>query len=83
MLIGVRGPRRRAGTGAAAFRAAVRNRRGGLAPANRTGYRLEARDTEGGVVYRDSLVTITAIPVPHANWRHALAYRFEAASQEQ
>ncbi len=77
-VIGPPGTRRLAGKLVEAFQADVRNRLGGLEPANRTGYRLEARDTEGGVVYQDSLVTITAIPVPHANWRHAFAYRFDA-----
>jgi ribonuclease BN (tRNA processing enzyme) len=27
---------------------------------------------------RDSNVTVTAIAVPHANWKHAFAYRFES-----
>ena len=77
-VVGPPGTRRLAGKLADAFQPDVDNRLAGLEPANRTGYRLEARDTEGGVVYRDSLVTITAIPVRHANWRHAFAYRFDA-----
>ena len=31
----------------------------------------------GGVIYRDSNVTVTAYETPHANWKHALGYRFD------
>jgi ribonuclease Z len=30
-----------------------------------------------GVVYRDSLVTVTAFEVPHGKWPHAYGYRFQ------
>ena len=35
----------------------------------------------GGVVYRDSNVVVTAIPVPHDGWEHAYGYRFETADR--
>lgn len=76
-VIGPPGTRRLARRLADAFQVDVDNRLGGLEPANRTGYRVAAQETKGGIVYRDSLVTITAIPVPHANWRYAFAYRFD------
>jgi ribonuclease BN (tRNA processing enzyme) len=79
-VIGPPGTRRLVTRLADAFRADVENRLGGLEPANRTGYRARAEETKGGVVYRDSLVTITAVPVPHANWETSLAYRFDAGS---
>jgi ribonuclease BN (tRNA processing enzyme) len=40
------------------------------------GWRIEATEVKPGVVYRDSTVTVTAIPVPHTNWEHAFGYRF-------
>ncbi|MEP6692986.1 MAG: MBL fold metallo-hydrolase [Gemmatimonadaceae bacterium] len=61
---------------AAAYSADVRNRTTGLEPANKTGWRVIGRDVKPGVVYHDSNVTVTAFAVPHANWEHALGYRF-------
>jgi ribonuclease BN (tRNA processing enzyme) len=42
------------------------------------GYRVEARETRGGVVYDSGGVTITAIRVPHGEWEYAFAYRVDA-----
>lgn len=42
------------------------------------GYRVEARETRGGVVYDSGGVKITAIRVPHGEWEYAFAYRVEA-----
>ena len=36
-----------------------------------------ASDVAAGVVYRDSLVTVTAFRVPHGAWAHAYGYRFQ------
>jgi ribonuclease BN (tRNA processing enzyme) len=60
-----------------AWSADIANRRGGFQPHTGEGWRVEATDVTGGVVYRDSNVTVTAIPVPHAGWPVALGYRFE------
>jgi ribonuclease BN (tRNA processing enzyme) len=60
-----------------AYRPDIENRRGKLQPHTPEGWRVEATDITGGMVYRDSNVTVTAIPVPHAGWDVALAYRFE------
>jgi ribonuclease BN (tRNA processing enzyme) len=46
-------------------------------PHTRDGWRVAATDIAPGVVYRDSNVTVTAIPVPHTNWDQAFGYRFE------
>jgi len=78
VVIGPPGTRRLVTKLAEAFSADVDARLGGLEPANRTGYRARVEESKGGVVYRDSLVTITAVPVPHANWELAFAYRFDA-----
>jgi ribonuclease BN (tRNA processing enzyme) len=50
-------------------------------PANKTGYGATAHDVGEGVVYRDSLVTVTALGVPHGEWKHALGYRFQTADR--
>ena len=45
-------------------------------PSNKTGYGGAGHDVPAGVVYRDSLVTVTAFEVPHGKWAHAYGYRF-------
>jgi ribonuclease BN (tRNA processing enzyme) len=65
-----------------AWRADIENRTTGLQPHTRDGWRVEATDVAaGGVVYRDSNVVVTAIPVPHDGWEHAYGYRFETADR--
>lgn len=56
----------------------VRIRLEGLEPANDRGHRVEARDVEPGVVYRDERVTVIAFTVAHGSWPQAYGYRFEA-----
>jgi ribonuclease Z len=46
-------------------------------PSNKTGYGARAHDVPAGVVYRDSLVTVTAFEVSHGKWPHAYGYRFD------
>lgn len=61
-----------------AYAADVENRITGLEPIDTTGYKVTVHEiAEGGIVYRDSNVTVTAIPVQHANWRYAYGYRFD------
>lgn len=55
----------------------IANRTQGLQPHTAGGWRVEARDIVEGVVYRDSLVTVTAFPVPHNGWKVSLGYRLE------
>jgi len=64
-----------------AWAADIANRTGYLQPHTREGWRISAQEVEGGVVYRDSSVTVTAIRVPHANWEVALGYRFATADR--
>jgi ribonuclease BN (tRNA processing enzyme) len=61
-----------------AYGADIENRRTGLQPHTEQGWRVDATDVGAGVVYRDSNVTVTAFEVPHANWEHALGYRFDS-----
>lgn len=60
-----------------AWREDIRVRTNGLERGVPGGWRVEVRETSGGVVYDSGGVTIRAIPVPHGNWKHALGYRID------
>jgi ribonuclease BN (tRNA processing enzyme) len=60
----------------AAYSEDIEMRLNGGEPANKTGYGGVAHEVPAGVVYRDSLVTVTAFEVPHGKWAHAYGYRF-------
>ena len=61
-----------------AYGADIINRTTGQQPHTEAGWKIEARDVvAGGEVYRDSNVTVTAIPVHHDGWQVAFGYRFE------
>jgi ribonuclease BN (tRNA processing enzyme) len=60
-----------------AWRQDIRIRTEGDQPHTPDGWKVDATDIAPGVVYRDSNVTVTAIPVPHTNWDQAFGYRFE------
>lgn len=62
----------------AAYDADIHNRLDGLQPSNKTGIKVNVHVVKPGVVYRDSIVTVRAFEVPHANWEHAFGYRFES-----
>jgi ribonuclease BN (tRNA processing enzyme) len=64
----------------AAYEADIKERLGGLEPANETGWRVEAHDVEPGVVYRDDDVVVEAFAVDHGSWR-AYGYKFQAADR--
>lgn len=50
-------------------------------PSNPTGYGGRGHDVSPGVVYHDSLVTVTAFAVPHGSWKRAYGYRFDTADR--
>jgi ribonuclease BN (tRNA processing enzyme) len=60
-----------------AYSADIENRTTGLQPHTDDGWKVDAHDVTSGVIYQDSNVTVTAYETPHANWKHALGYRFE------
>lgn len=66
---------------AAAYEEDIRRRIEGLQPQNPTGWRAVPHVVTAGVVYADSNVTVTAVPVPHEDWPEAFAYRFETADR--
>jgi len=61
----------------AAFAEDVDIRLHGGEPSNKTGHGGVGHDMAAGVVYRDSLVTVTAFEVLHGQWPHAFGYRFD------
>lgn len=60
-----------------AFAADIDNRLHGDQPHTENGWRVDATDIAPGIVYRDSNVTVTAIPVQHDGWKSAYGYKFE------
>lgn len=64
-----------------AWSADIDNRLGGLEPQRTRNYRAVVHEISGGTVYRDSLVTVDAIPVPHGLWSESFAYRFTTADK--
>lgn len=65
----------------AAYDADIRRRIDGLQPQNTTGWESRVAPLKAGIVYQDSLVTVTAIPVPHEEWDEAWGFRFETADR--
>jgi ribonuclease Z len=65
----------------AAYAEDIEIRLRGGEPSNKTGYGGKGHDVSPGVVYRDSLVTVTAFEVPHGKWPHAYGYRFQTADR--
>jgi ribonuclease BN (tRNA processing enzyme) len=45
------------------------------------GYRVDAHESRGGVVFDSGGVKVTAIRVPHGEWAYAFAYRVDAAGR--
>jgi ribonuclease BN (tRNA processing enzyme) len=64
----------------AAYEADVRERLSGMQPANDTGFAVEAREVEPGVVYEDDAVAVTAFGVDHGSWA-AYGYEFRTAAR--
>ena len=53
----------------------------GLEPQHTRNYRAIPHEVTSGVVFQDSRVTVTAIPVTHGSWPEAFAYRFQTADR--
>jgi len=61
----------------AAWAEDIRVRIEGLEPEKSDGWQVHTHEIVAGPVYQDSNVKVTAIAVPHANWRRSFGYRFE------
>ena len=77
LLFGPRGTKSMAEHLTKAYERDIRVRTEGDQPHTPDGWRIVATNARPGVVYRDSNVIVTAIPVPHTNWDQAFGYRFE------
>lgn len=60
-----------------AYRKDIKVRLDGLEPINDRGIRVKAHRIREGVIYRDSLVRVTAFKVKHGSWKHAFGFRFK------
>ena len=60
----------------AAYREDIDVRLHGLEPINADGYKVDAREVEPGVVFKDAQVTVEAFAVPHGSWKAAYGYKF-------
>lgn len=76
-LFGPRGTKDMADHLTRAWTRDIRIRTEGDQPHTANGWQVVATDASPGVVYQDSNVTVTAIPVPHTNWDQAFGYRFQ------
>ena len=67
----------------AAWQEDIHMRLFGLEPreANSDAYKAPVAETTGGPVYEDENVKVTAVPVVHGSWPHALGYKFETSSR--
>lgn len=62
---------------AEAFREDISVRSEGMTDLDPAGARAQVTEIEPGLIYEDELVRVTAVRVPHAEWEHAFAYRFD------
>jgi len=59
-----------------AYEADIRYRVDGLEPANDYGWRVNAHEIDGGVIFEDDNVSVEAMRVRHGTWENAFAYKF-------
>jgi len=77
-VVGPPGTRRMTDHLVEAWREDIDVRTNGLEHGVPGGWRVDVRETSGGVVYDSAGVVIRAIPVSHGSWKTAFAYRIEA-----
>lgn len=63
----------------AAYQADITNRLTGLQPHTENGWKLAIQEIAAGRIYKDTNVTVTAIPIRHDGWKpgESFSYRFE------
>jgi ribonuclease BN (tRNA processing enzyme) len=61
----------------AAYREDLDIRVHGLEHDNDTGWKVDVHEIAPGLIYQDSNVKVTAIPVKHGSWKYAFGYRFD------
>lgn len=60
-----------------AFELDIEVRTTGLEHQTPLGYRVNVHEVQEGIVYEEAGVRVSAIAVPHGNWREAFAYRID------
>lgn len=80
-VYGPRGLRRMTSHLLAAFSEDIHIRTHGLEHEVPGGYRVNVREIRPGLVYQRDGVRVTAIRVPHGNWKEAFAYRIDTADR--
>ena len=60
-----------------AYEADIRYRVDGLEPTNDFGWRVNAHEIDGGVIFEDDNVLVEAMRVRHGTWKNAFAYKFK------
>jgi ribonuclease Z len=53
----------------------------GLEPSVKEAYVIRPHEIQPGVIFRDSVATVSAFPVPHGSWKHAYGYRFDVGGK--
>ena len=48
----------------------------GLEPANENGWKVKVEEIDGGLIYADDRVQVTAFKINHGTWEHAFGYKF-------
>lgn len=81
VLVGPPGTRTMVDHLLAAWQEDIRVRTDGLERGQRDGHRATVRESEGGVVYDSAGVRITAVRVPHGEWKVAFAYVIRTPSR--
>jgi len=76
-VYGPRGLRRMTRHLLAAFSEDIKIRTEGLEHEVPGGYRVNVKEIRAGVVYQRDGIRVTAIRVPHGNWKEAFAYRID------
>ena len=77
-VVGPPGTRRMTGHLLEAWAEDIAVRERGLERGVPGGWRVDVRETRGGIVYDSAGVRIRAFPVPHGSWRWAFGYRIDA-----
>jgi ribonuclease BN (tRNA processing enzyme) len=64
-----------------AYEQDIKIRLTGGEPSNKTGYKVNVHEIKPGVIFEDSNVKVTAIKVPHGEWKESYAYRFDTSDK--
>ncbi len=76
-LIGPRGTKSMASHIRAAYKEDIDLRIHLLEKGDPLSYKIDVTEISPGIVYKDANVTVTAIAIPHAGWKHSFAFHFQ------